>query len=94
MKKIFSIQLVAMAFALLTGCSGNTKTRWTQNKNQNIYLVHFLDDNGFSYYYDRVTKVIYCDSWSSRGYVFVLLDRDGKPRIYEPNKETLSHENK
>ena len=88
MKKIFSIQLVAMAFALLTGCSGNTKQ--DPNKNDsgtpNIYLVHFLTDNGFLYYYDRETKIIYCQSVWKYSNVFTLLDRDGKPRIYEPNK--------
>lgn len=74
---ILVIMMVA-GLVILTGC-GNTSVA------DNRRFVKINEEGCFAIYYDSKTKVQYAISASAYNYgnVTVLVDRDGKPLLYE-----------
>ena len=87
MKRKFLKFVVAIAL-VVTGCQPKyTDTAKEEQSNNKTILVRIYCDNGFCYFYDKKTKVMYCKWWSGNdANMFMLMDSTGKPRLYDPQK--------
>lgn len=77
-KIILVIVLLATLFCLC-GCT-NESTAETQKR-----FIQVSKEDSFYIVYDKETKVMYAESWSSYNYgsLTVLVDVEGKPLLYE-----------
>lgn len=90
MKKRLTILTVLIATVLFVGCD-NTNVNTAKANNEEMFVV--VEDNWeYDIVYDRETKVMYTYSKGGSGYrtdydnrgVFTLLvDKDGKPKLWD-----------
>lgn len=87
MKKIIALVLIlAIVTVILTGCSSMPK--YEEEKNDNKTFVIVEDYLSSRILVDKETNVMYWESWggSSYGILTLLVDQDGKPKIWNGGK--------
>lgn len=92
MKKIIAIltaSIMGLSALSLSACSDVEIQSEVASTSEQIGLEEVSRDRWCIYAYDRDTKVLYIISRGTdgRGAACVMVDQDGKPRIYEEENE-------
>lgn len=90
MKKIFCVVLLIVCLFVLCSCARN-KEGYSYNIFENVSLTLVAREKHFSIYVHNETGVMYiameaCDAKHNGG-ISVMLEKDGKPLIYEGEYE-------